>query len=113
MKTLSLIAATAALSISVISAAHAAIPDVAPSVSIHYGDLDLSRTEGAASLYNRLNSAAKSVCRELETSQLQMQYAACIEHAIKTAVTQINRSSFSEYVAARASSPRNINVAVN
>jgi UrcA family protein len=112
MKTLSLIAA-AALSIAVISAAHAAVPDVAPSVSIHYGDLDLSRAEGAASLYNRLNSAAKSVCHELETSHLQVQYAACIDHAIKTAVTQINRSSFSEYVAARATSPRNINVAAN
>lgn len=39
-----------------------ALAGSAPSVTVRYGDLDLSRPEGARALYTRLQAAAQRVC---------------------------------------------------
>jgi UrcA family protein len=110
MKIFALVAATVASSISMISAAHAATLEVTPSISIQYSDLDLSRVEGNASLYRRVQIAAKAVCRDLDPGDrsnramqryLKTERAACLDHAIKAAVAQVNRQSFTDFATAK------------
>ena len=50
--------------------AYAAPPESVPSIVVHFADLDLSRSEGAAVLYQRLNGAAETVCAPLDGRHL-------------------------------------------
>jgi UrcA family protein len=67
----------------------------APNVKVNYADLNLSTSEGAAVLYQRIRWAAKHACRpSFETSTDSVSESneeACIHHAIASAVTQIDR----------------------
>jgi UrcA family protein len=65
----------------------------APSVIVKYADLNVSTPQGAAALYGRIRWAAETVCRPLDGRDLasQSRKAACIDHAIATAVTQVNQ----------------------
>lgn len=68
------------------------------SVLVRYGDLDLSRDEGARALYARLRAAAHRVCApldsyDLHTQQLQRE---CYKTTLADAVKRLN----SERVAA-------------
>jgi UrcA family protein len=76
-----------------VGAAQAATSDDAvPTVVVRYGDLDLSTTEGAAVLYQRISVAARQVCPP-EYSRAVSQIGknrACREAAIERAVNAVN-----------------------
>ena len=80
-------------------AAYAAPPQNAPSMVVNFADLDLSHSEGAAVLYQRLKSAAKSVCAPLEGRELarQMNLKACVQGAVSTAVAKVDRPALTAY----------------
>lgn len=73
----------------------------APSVTVRYGDLDLSSDAGTRALYRRLAAAAKQVCpdrpvRELSTRQF---VETCRRQAINDAVRQIPSPQLAAFVA--------------
>jgi UrcA family protein len=66
--------------------------DAVPTVVVRYGDLDLSSTEGARVLYQRISVAARQVC-PVEFSRAVLQVGknrACREAAIERAVNAVN-----------------------
>ena len=114
MKTFTIVAATAALSFSILASAHAGAADDPPSVSVRFADLDLDRAAGSATLYKRLSVAARAVCRDLDASDsansdlkrvLQQQYQGCVDKAIIGAVAKINRPAFTSYVGTKMTLP--------
>jgi UrcA family protein len=84
-------------------AAQATTPAGAGSVEIKYSDLDLNRKAGVATLYQRIQGAAKQVCAAHDGRRIteQRAHAACLDNAVLTAVARINRPMLSEYVAAQ------------
>jgi UrcA family protein len=66
--------------------------DEVPSVVVRYGDLDLSTTEGARVLYQRISVAARQVCPAPVTRVLALAFKdrACREAAIERAVNTVN-----------------------
>jgi UrcA family protein len=66
--------------------------DAVPTVVVRYGDLDLSSTEGARVLYQRISVAARQVCPfEYSKSVSQVgKNRACREAAIERAVNAVN-----------------------
>ena len=67
--------------------------------TVRFADLDLSKLDGAASLYRRLNQAAAIVCSPLQSQQLAMaaKYQSCINQAITGAVANVGRPMLSQY----------------
>lgn len=74
---------------------------------VRYSDLDLNNARGAATLYERIRSAASHVCRNLEGRSLEFQesYAACIHQSISKALVDVDRTSVTAYAAVRRASP--------
>ncbi len=108
MKTYSVIAASVALSCSLISLTHADSIDGVPAVAVHFGDLDLASPAGDSALYNRISVAAQSVCRPLEPGKRLERitpYKVCLQQAMSKAVARINRPVFTDYVATKMDLP--------
>jgi UrcA family protein len=78
---------------------HAALPQDVHFVEVHFSDLDLTRSEGAAVLYQRLEAAAKTVCASLDARDLasRMRFRDCVLSAIGSAVAEIDRSVLTAY----------------
>jgi UrcA family protein len=73
------------------------------SETVHFADLDTSRAQGAATLYQRIRSAASRVCHDLEPSRmltLTQPYASCLRTAIGNAVAEVNRPAVTAYASA-------------
>jgi UrcA family protein len=106
MKTFAL-SSIAVLSLIAAGAAHADV--VVPTSTVKYGDLDLSHTAGEATLYHRINQAARKVCASLDVSQsvapLSMgeAYKACLRNAVSGAVAKIDKPEFTAYVTTQTS----------
>jgi UrcA family protein len=83
--------------------AHAAPPQDVPSVVVQFADLDLSRSEGARVLYQRLKRAAEAICAPLDDRELarHMHFTACLQNAISTAVVKVNRPALTAYYTAK------------
>lgn len=83
--------------------AYAAPPENVPSIVVHFADLDLSRSEGAAVLYQRLKGAAETVCAPLDDRDLarHMSFKACVHSAISTAVTKVDQPALTAYYEAK------------
>lgn len=80
--------------------AHAFGPQPGPPVVVHFADLDLSRSQGAAVLYQRLKVAAETVCFPFDddlTLARQRIYKACVQSAISTAVAKVHRPALTAY----------------
>ena len=79
--------------------AYAAPPENVPSIVVHFTDLDLSRSEAAAVLYERLDGAAEAVCAPLDDRALgrHMSFKACVQAAISAAVAKIDRPALTAY----------------
>ena len=79
--------------------AHAAPPQDVLSVVVHFGDLDLSRSAGAAALYQRLKGAAETVCAPLDDRNVarHMSFRACVQSAISTAVANVDQPALTAY----------------
>jgi UrcA family protein len=62
-------------------------------ITVKYSDLNLANTQGVATLYSRIQAAAKSVCwQDFEPA---VHRNACIDKAILGAVTKVNNSALS------------------
>jgi UrcA family protein len=63
-----------------------------PKVTVKYGDLEISRPQGAAALYGRIRAAAEKVCSPFEGRDLavKVHLDACIHQAVADAVTAVN-----------------------
>jgi len=83
--------------------AHAATPQNGPSVVVHFADLDLSRSEGVAVLYQRAQEAAETVCAPLNAAELarHMRFKACVNTAISAAVTKADIPALTAYYEAK------------
>ena len=93
--------------------AYAAPPESVPSIVVHFADLDLSRSEGAAVLYQRLNGAAETVCAPLDGRHLgrHMSFKACVQAAISAALAKVDQRALAAYYEAKAN-PRNATIQI-
>jgi UrcA family protein len=96
------IATIVALSIATMPAAHA--DNAVPHVTVQFGDLDLGREQGAATLYARLRAATGTVCsRGAVNADLRGKTAEqlCREQAMARAVQGIEHPAFTAWYAAK------------
>jgi UrcA family protein len=78
--------------------------DAAPRhVKVLYSDLNLTRIDGATTLYRRLQSAAESVCAEHGTRDVSSVFRVktCESAAISAAVADINQPTLTAYYRAK------------
>jgi UrcA family protein len=63
------------------------------SVTVRYGDLDLSRAAGSTILYNRIRAAAERVCSPLDGGGLaaKTRLKDCIDKAVSDAIRTVPR----------------------
>jgi UrcA family protein len=82
----------------------AAPPQDVHFIDVHFADLDLTRNEGAAVLYQRLEASAKAVCASLDARDVasQMRFRECVETAIGSAVAKVDRPALTAFYKARA-----------
>ena len=82
-------------------------PD-APHMMVHFADLDLTRNEGAAILYQRLRAAAETVCGPRQDRELAKaaDFKTCVQSALASAVMTIDRPRVTAYYRAH-NEPRN------
>jgi len=68
-------------------------------VNVVFADLNLARTEGAASLYGRINSAARTVCAPLDGRRLEEKslFRTCVGDAGARAVSDVNKPTLTKY----------------
>jgi UrcA family protein len=61
-------------------------------VTVKFGDLDISQPQGADVLYGRIRSAAEKVCSPFDDRNLarKMRLDACIHKSVADAVTAVN-----------------------
>ena len=80
-------------------AAHAAPPQDPPSRVVQFADLDLSRTYGAAVLYQRLKGAAETVCAPLDDRDLgrHAAFRGCVRSTLSSAVRSVNQATLTAY----------------
>jgi UrcA family protein len=106
----SLAAAAASLGLSLATTAVLANPASHDprSIEVEYGDLDLSDSRDAATLYGRIKAAAHDACdaadpRDLRASRRRDE---CVARAILGAVTRVDRPTLTALHQARASRSR-------
>jgi UrcA family protein len=73
--------------------------DEVPTRRVKFGDLDLSRSEGVAVLYARINSAAREVCLPVDNWMPKMLYRTdqCREEAIARAVADVDAPALTSF----------------
>ncbi len=96
MKSMKFVLALAALSVSGLAVAGAR--DV-NSVVVRYGDLNLETRAGIASLHQRIQNAAESVCSHLETRILGLRSAHenCVDGALTEGIAAVGNSHLTQY----------------
>jgi UrcA family protein len=87
-RSLALAGAFAALAVTTVSFA-APLSDDVSSVTVRFDDLNLDTPAGVDTLYHRISSAARAVCRDENTRDLAM--VAAFEHCRADAVAQAVR----------------------
>ena len=65
----------------------------APSVVVHFGDLDLSTPQGVRRLHERLKSAALRVCAQMMPNPVSIEGGKCREQLVEAALGDINRQA--------------------
>jgi UrcA family protein len=70
-----------------------------PKRTVHFADLDLSRSAGVAALYGRIRFAAREVCEPVRDRGLQSMSARtrCVTQAIARAVADVNVPTLTSY----------------
>ena len=91
-----------------VASGFAALPAVAdsfdaPQITVKFGELNISSPQGAAVLYGRIKSAARSVCSQFDGPGIDayQQRNACINKAIWDAVTMVNAPALSALYGAK------------
>jgi UrcA family protein len=108
MKSLTTFAATAFTAFSSCTSALADTNLEPRSVIVHFEDLNTNSARGAAILYQRIKSAAETVCDDpgpRRSLALLSRYASCVRGTIGVAVAKVNRPAVTEYAAARGIIP--------
>jgi UrcA family protein len=108
MKTLTTLIAVATVAASGITIASADTTLEPRSATVKFADLNTSNVQGAQVLYQRIASAAESVCRDLKPGRqvaLMEPYAKCVHQAISTAVIKVDRPAVTAYAAAQGTRP--------
>jgi len=81
--------------------ANAGPPPDALSVTVPFADLDLTRSMGAAVLFQRLKSAAETVCAPFDSRSRhlanQTRHKKCMQTAIGTAVAKVDQPVLTAY----------------
>jgi UrcA family protein len=84
--------------IGAIASSLAVLPAVADSfdaaqITVKYGDVNLANSQGVATLYSRIQAAAKSVCLQGSGAEPIVHREACVDKAILGAVSNVNNSA--------------------
>ena len=97
------LAGLAMLSLARPSLARAADPNQPPSVTVSFGDLDMSTPQGAERLYQRLTVAAAAVCPSYDVGDLQARRVSqlCRKDALSRALEALQSSEVAAIQAAR------------
>ncbi len=74
-----------------------------PSRVVEYGDLDLGRDSGVATLYSRIRSAAKEVCEPIDVVFIKLlrERFDCRKDAVARAVADVNSPALTNYYLAK------------
>jgi UrcA family protein len=66
---------------------------------VRYADVDLSRIDGAITVYSRIRQAADAVCESIDSRVLGLmeKHRACVNQAIADAVASVDRPLLSQY----------------
>ena len=111
-RTLRTVLATAVLGAFACSAATictAAEPMNPPQTTVRYADLNVSKPEGAATLYARIQHAARQVCLPLDGGDVssKARMGACVHKAIADAVAKVGQPAlFDAYNAHNGQPPK-------
>jgi UrcA family protein len=97
----------------VIASSFAALPAAeaesfdALQVKVAFGDLDVSRPEGAAVLYRRIKAAAETVCSPYWATGFAARAVVydCVRSAIAEAVTAVDQPALSQVYSAKTHTP--------
>jgi UrcA family protein len=84
--------------LSVLASTEVALDDL-PSRVVKFGDLDLNRESGVATLYSRIRSAAREVCEPMDVVIAKLARARfdCSQHALAKAIADVNSSNLTAY----------------
>lgn len=85
--------------VAVFAASSASLDAPLPARKVVYGDLDLSRDAGVATLYARINIAAREVCEPMDVviASLLRHRFDCRQDAIARAVADVNAPPLTNY----------------
>ena len=74
-----------------------------PRVIVKFGDLDISTSQGAATLYRRIHGAAVNVCSRMYVDKQSYKWhqSACLRKVIGDAVIKANRPALSAVFASK------------
>ena len=103
----------AALTCSIATLSFASDSAGALQAKVKYSDLNVSSTSGAATLYNRIRSAAESVCHPFNNRDFASQklLAACVHEAMSNAVKEIDQPTLSAIYNAKTGASKPIMLA--
>jgi len=118
MKNLNILVAAATFATCSVTIAQANDAFEPRSVTVRFADLDTASAQGAAVLYRRLETAAQSVCQDLEPGRelpRMWAYANCIQTALSNAIVKLDRPAVTAYAVAHGvhMTDSNIKIAAN
>jgi len=85
--------------------AYAPADDDVVSITVQFSDLDLDHKAGIATLYTRLDGAARQVCDQHAGLMAKQAYRVCVRKALSVAVARIDRPMLSDYFAELGGKP--------
>jgi len=77
-------------------------PDVA---TVQFGDLDISRWQGATVLYNRIRNAAADICAPLGDTGFQDKLRTCVDETVDDAVIRLRNPELNSVYSAETGKP--------
>jgi UrcA family protein len=118
MKSLTILVAAAAFVTCSVTIAKADTGSDPLSVTVQYSDLNISNTQGAATLYRRLKNAAAHVCRGPEPSKELTRvwaYNECFNKALSAAIVKVDSPAVTAYATSHGTptTESNIRIATN
>ena len=89
-------------------------PESPQTLTVQFGDLDLDKAQGVDALFKRIKNAARDVCSDFEGRTLSKKqlYSECVDTALSTAITRVDRPKLSQYLVERSATPRKVSVSV-
>jgi UrcA family protein len=74
----------------------------APSVTVSFSDLDLSKPRGTATPYTRIRSAARTVCGTVDIRLVEeVNWGQCVDQSIANAVAEVGDPNLTAYYLAK------------